>query len=202
MVSYDGRTAGLSDEKTIATEGLIWCAGTTGAMIEGLSEECTEKGSYLINELNQVKGYENIFAIGDIALYQSEEYPQGYPGVAQTAIQQGKHTAKNLIRIEQGQPLKPFKYFNKGTIATIGRNKAVADLFGKVRAGGWFAWFTWWVIHIYYLVGFRNKLATMANWILNYVAYKNSSRLIVRPYLRPDDEVGQEIIASNDEDVP
>ncbi len=202
VTSYDGRVAGLSNDELIETEGLIWCAGTTGATLEGLGEEAIEKGRYRINNMNQIQGYDRIFAVGDIALHQSDEYPKGYPGVAQTAIQQGQHTAKNLMRLEKGEPMKPFKYFNKGTIATIGRNRAVADLFGKVRTGGWFAWFTWWVIHIYYLVGFRNKLATMANWILNYVAYKNSSRLIVRPYLRPDDHIGQEIIANNDEDVP
>ena len=202
VISYDGRTAGLSDESTIETEGLIWCAGVRGAAIEGLSEECLEKGSYLVNEFNQIKGYENIFAIGDIAMHRTEKYPDGYPGVAQTAIQQGKHLAKNLIHQERQRPMTPFVYFDKGTIATIGRNKAVADLFGKVRTGGWFAWFTWWVIHIYYLVGFRNKMGTMANWILNYFSYKNSSRLIVRPYLQPDDHVGQEIIANNDEDAP
>ncbi|MGB3779693.1 MAG: NAD(P)/FAD-dependent oxidoreductase [Tunicatimonas sp.] len=202
VVSYDGRTAGLSNDTTIETEGLIWCAGTKGAFIEGLKEESSKKGSFLVNEFNQVQGYTNVFAIGDIAYHTTEDYPKGYPGVAQTAIQQGRYVAKHLERTEQQQSVKPFVYFNKGTIATIGRNRAVADLFGKVRAGGWFAWFTWWVIHIYYLVGFRNKLGTMANWILNYFSYKNSSRLIVRPYLRPDDHVGQEIIANNDEDVP
>ena len=202
VVSYDGRTAGLSNDTTIETEGLIWCAGTKGAFIEGLSEESSEKGSFLVNEFNQVQGYTNIFAIGDIAYHTTKDYPKGYPGVAQTAIQQGRYVADYLEHTEQQRPTKPFVYFNKGTIATIGRNRAVADLFGKVRAGGWFAWFTWWVIHIYYLVGFRNKVGTMANWILNYFSYKNSSRLIVRPYLRPDDHVGQEIIANNDEDVP
>ena len=202
VVSYDGQTAGLSNEGTIETEGLIWCAGLKGASIKGLSEECSEKGSYLVNELNQIQGYTNIFAIGDIAMHRNEKYPDGYPGVAQTAIQQGQHLAKNLIRQEKQHPMKSFVYFNKGTIATIGRNKAVAELFGKVRTGGWFAWFTWWVIHIYYLVGFRNKMGTLANWILNYFSYKNSSRLIVRPYLQPDDYVGQEIIANNDEDAP
>ena len=202
VVSYDGQTAGLSNDGTIETEGLIWCAGLTGASIEGLSEECSARGSYKVNEFNQVQGYTNVFAIGDIALHQNEQYPDGYPGVAQTAIQQGQHLAKNLIRQEEGRAMQPFVYFNKGTIATIGRNKAVADLFGKVRTGGWFAWFTWWVIHIYYLVGFRNKMGTLANWILNYFSYKNSSRLIVRPYLQPDDHVGQKIIANNDEDAP
>ena len=198
LTEYDGHTATLEDGQTIETEGVIWCAGVKGAGIPGLSEECSKGGSYFVNEFNQVKGYDTIFAIGDIAMSTSEKYPNGYPGVAQTAIQQGKHLAKNLERLQAQQSLEPFVFFNKGTIATIGRNKAVADLFGKVRTGGWFAWFTWWAIHIYYLVGFRNKMGTMANWIMNYFTYANSSRLIVRPHVRANDALGKEIVESNE----
>lgn len=197
VTDYDGRTAKLSDNRELESECLIWCAGVKGMNIPGLSLDCVERGSYLVNEYNQVKGYDNIFAIGDIALQKTEAYPQGYPGVAQTAIQQGRQLGSNLMRLTRQQDMKPFHFTNKGTIATIGRNKAVANFLGKIRAGGWLAWFAWWVVHIYYLVGFRNKLGTIANWILNYFSFQYSSRLIVRPFIRTNDTEEQELFAKN-----
>lgn len=197
VTDYDGRTATLSDGRGLESECLIWCAGVKGLSIPGLSAECTEKNSYLVNEYNQVKGYDAIFAIGDIALLKTEAYPHGYPGVAQTAIQQGRQLAHNLMQLSREKPMKPFHFTNRGTIATIGRNKAVANFVGNIRAGGWLAWFAWWVVHIYYLVGFRNKLGTLANWVLNYFSFQYSSRLIVRPFVRANDTQEQELLAKN-----
>lgn len=101
--------------------------------------------------------------------------------VAQPAIQQGKHLAKNLLLKLEGKPMKEFTYFDKGTIATIGRNKAVVDL-GKLRFGGFFAWFIWMFVHLWFLVGFRNRVVTFFNWVYNYINYDKAARLILRPF--------------------
>lgn len=161
----------------------IWSAGVTGAAIEGLKNEALmdKSNRYNVNAFNQIDGYENVFAIGDIALMTSEEYPKGHPMVAQPAIQQGKHLAKNLLRIINKQHLLPFQYYDKGTMATVGRNKAVVDL-NKIKFGGAFAWFVWMFIHLWFLVGFRNRIVTFFNWTYSYINYDRAARLIVRPF--------------------
>jgi NADH dehydrogenase len=164
-------------------ETFIWSAGVTGAAIDGLKELALmdKANRYNVNTFNQVEGYENIFAIGDIALMKSEDYPMGHPMMAQPAIQQGKHLAKNLIRTVNKQNLLPFDYFDKGTMATIGRNKAVVDL-DKIKFGGALAWFTWMFVHLWFLVGFRNRIVTFFNWTYSYINYDRAARLIVRPF--------------------
>lgn len=161
----------------------IWSAGVTGAAIEGLKNGALmdKSNRYNVNTFNQIDGYENVFAIGDIALMTSEEYPKGHPMVAQPAIQQGKHLAKNLLRIINKQHLLPFQYYDKGTMATVGRNKAVVDL-NKIKFGGAFAWFVWMFIHLWFLVGFRNRIVTFFNWTYSYINYDRAARLIVRPF--------------------
>ncbi|HET8754353.1 MAG TPA: NAD(P)/FAD-dependent oxidoreductase [Salinimicrobium sp.] len=181
---YDGNTVTTNQEGlNFNTATFIWAAGVSGAPVKGLNASAlVEKaGRYEVNVFNQVTGYENIFAIGDIALMQTNEYPKGHPMVAQPAIQQGKHLAKNLKRLLKGDKLVPFEYFDKGTMATVGRNKAVVDM-GKLQFGGFFAWFIWMFIHLYFLVGFRNRMITFFNWIFNYINYEKASRLIIRPY--------------------
>ncbi len=204
VTHYDGKIVTLSDGEKLEAGTLIWGAGVQGNDIAGLTDATVVKGMYEVDEFNRVKGYEDIFAIGDVALYTSDVYPEGYPGVAQVAIQQGRHLARNLKVLSQNQPPTPFRYRHKGTIATIGRNKAVADLAGNIKTGGWFAWISWWVVHIYYLVGFRNKLGTFANWVLNYFAYKYSSRLIVKPFVMVDneDDVEQSILTGEVKNEP
>ena len=185
MVSrYDGQTVTTNNEGLVfKTATFIWAAGVSGAPVEGLNASSLVEGAkrYEVNIFNQISGYENIFAIGDIALMQSEAYPKGHPMVAQPAIQQGKHLANNLIRLQKEQELVPFTYKDKGSMATIGRNKAVVDI-GKLRFGGFFAWFIWMFIHLYFLVGFRNRLITFFNWVYNYINYDKASRLIIRPF--------------------
>jgi len=120
----------------------------------------------------------------------TEEFPNGYPGVAPAAIQQGKQLAENLINIIGNKPTEPFKYFDKGAMATVGRNRAVVDIH-KVRFQGIFAWFTWMFVHLMTLVGFRNKLVVFVNWVWSYFSYDRGTRLIIRPFLRgnPEPEV-------------
>lgn len=169
--------------KTFYTETFIWSAGVTGAPVEGLEADVFVKKTnrYQVNRYNQIKGHECIFAIGDIALMSSDLYPNGHPMVAQPAIQQGKLLAENILNLIERKPLKPFSYYDKGTMATIGRNKAVVDL-GKLKFGGFFAWAIWMFVHLWFLIGFRNRMVTFFNWVYNYINYDRAARLIVRPF--------------------
>ena len=139
-------------------------------------------GRIMVDEFNQVKGYEGtVYALGDIALMQTEEYPKGHPQMAQPAIQQARNLAKNL---NKGRMETPFKYKDKGSMATVGKNRAVADLPGW-SFGGWFAWFLWMAIHLISILGMRNKLHVLINWIWNYLTYSTSLRLLLRPTKYP-----------------
>lgn len=181
---YDGKTV-VTNKKGLnfETSTFIWAAGVAGAPVKGLnSSALVDKADrYEVNVFNQVTGYENIFAIGDIALMKNAKYPKGHPMVAQPAIQQGEHLARNIKRLLKKQELLPFNYFDKGAMATVGRNKAVVDL-GKLKFGGFFAWFIWMFVHLYFLVGFRNRLVTFFNWVYNYINFDKASRLIIRPF--------------------
>ena len=129
----------------------------------------------------------NVFAIGDQCLQLTDkDYPNGHPQLAQVAIQQGTLLAKNLIRLEKGQEMKPFRYQNLGSMATVGRNRAVAE-FSKVKLQGWFAWAVWLVVHLRSILGVRNKVVVLLNWIWNYFTYDQSMRMIV--YARKAKEI-------------
>lgn len=180
---YDGNTVKIADGKTLNSKNLIWAAGVIGAIVDGFdATKLIERlNRYKVNRFNQITGYGDIFAIGDIAYMETEDFPKGHPQVAQPAIQQGEHLAKNIELLFADKPLKPFKYFDKGSLATIGRNRAVADL-GKLKFSGFFAWFIWMFVHLMSLVGFRNKVIVFFNWAYNYINYDKAARLIVRPF--------------------
>ena len=180
---YDGLKVITNSNLVMQSETLIWAAGVTGAPVLGLKAEAiVERANrYRVNQYNQVVEYKNIFAIGDIALMASEAYPKGHPQVAQPAIQQGKLLGKNLLRLIDKKPLVPFKYFDKGSMATIGRNKAVVDL-KSYKFGGFFAWFVWMFVHLMSLVGFRNRVVVLFNWTYNYINFDKAARLIIRPF--------------------
>lgn len=179
---YDGKKVETNSELSFETETLIWTAGVIGNPVEGLdSENLQEKlKRYKVNRFNQINGHQSIFAIGDIALMETSGYPKGHPQVAQPAIQQGNCLAKNLKRLLNGQEMKEFQYKDKGSMATIGRNKAVVDL-EHFKFGGFFAWFVWMFIHLMSLVGFRNKVVVFFNWTYNYINFDKAARLIIRP---------------------
>ena len=183
VTDYKDFEVTTNTDLTLKTHTLIWSAGVTGAPINGLkAESLIERANrYNVDNFNRVIGYNDVFAIGDIALMKAAGYDKGHPMVAQPAIQQGKHLAKNLLLLSKGKPMKNFEYFDKGSMATVGRNKAVVDI-GKLRFGGFFAWFIWMFIHLLFLVGFRNKLITLFNWVYNYINFDKASRLIVRPF--------------------
>lgn len=185
VTSYDGILVKTNTDLEITTSTFIWSAGVKGAPVNGLNASAIieRENRYEVNLFNQVKGYENIFAIGDIANMKTEDFARGHPMVAQPAIQQGKQLAKNISRIIKGEKLQPFKYRDKGTMATIGRNKAVVDM-GKLKFGGFLAWFIWMFIHLWYLIGFRNRTVTFLSWVYSYANYDKASRLIIRPFKR------------------
>jgi len=183
VLDYDGETVTTNGEDHFKAETVIWAAGVKGESIKGLQADClVERANrYKVDVYNKVIGTDNIYAIGDVALMASEENKYGHPMMAQPAIQQGQLLAKNIIRKFKGKTLKEFKYNDKGSMATIGRNKAVVDL-PKWKFQGVFAWFVWMIVHLYSLIGFRNKVIVFMNWAYNYVRFDRETRLIIRPY--------------------
>lgn len=181
--SYDGKTVTTKDGKTFETATFIWAAGVTGALIKGIDGKALiEKANrYKVDEFNKVEGFENIYALGDIALMETKDFPKGHPQVAQPAIQQGKNLGDNFKKMLNGKNMKPFKYNDKGTMATVGRNKAVVDI-RKLHFGGAIAWFLWMFVHLWFLVGFRNRVVTFFNWTYSYINYDKAARLIIRPF--------------------
>lgn len=193
--SFDGKFVKLDDGMVIPSQTLIWAAGVTGNLIPGLEENSIQNGRILVDEFNRVKDCDNIFALGDIALQQSKDFPKGYPMLAPVAMQQGKLLAGNLIEFSKNKALKPFKYSDKGSMATIGRNKAVVDL-NKIKFSGLFAWFVWMFIHLLSIIGFRNKLVVFSNWLWNYFTYDRGIRLIIRPFVRKPEKKSEDKVMS------
>ncbi|MGI4739158.1 MAG: NAD(P)/FAD-dependent oxidoreductase [Janthinobacterium lividum] len=192
VTSYDGYTVKLKSGEQLVTRTLIWAAGVTGAPVAGLAPEALLKSNrYQVNEFNQVAGYDHIFALGDIAQMTTPAYPEGHPQVAQPAIQQGELLGKNLQRLLQKQPLQPFKYDDKGTMATIGRHRAVGDiqLFGKqYHITGFLGWLAWSFVHILALVSFRNRIAVFIAWGWNYITQDKGMRYIIGKAKAPLEE--------------
>jgi len=181
--SYDGSEIKFENGKSIRTKNVIWSAGVTGIVPDGISKDIVVRGNRIkTDSISRVEGSSNIFAIGDVAAMITDETPKGHPGVAQVAIQMGNHVAKTIMQLINGEPTEPFKYFDKGSLATIGRNKAVADL-GKLKFQGFFAWLIWMFVHLVSLLGFRNKVVVFINWTLSYLTYNGGARLIVRRYV-------------------
>jgi len=184
VASYDGTELKFEDGRVIRTKNVVWSAGVMGVVPQGIAKENLVRGNRVkTDEICRVVGTPNVFAIGDVGASVTEATPNGHPGVAQVAIQQGKKLAENLVNIIEGKPTEAFKYKDLGSMATIGRNKAVADL-GKIKLSGFFAWLIWMFVHLISLLGFRNKVITFINWLGSYVTYNGGTRLIIRRYVR------------------
>ena len=165
------------NEEFIPCRTVIWAAGNAAAPIgKSLSAETDRAGRVIVNEDLTVPGYPEVFAIGDMACFK-DETGQLLPALSPVAMQMGRHAANNILSRLQGQKLAPFRYFDKGTMATIGRNKAVADL-KFVRFGGYFAWLSWLFVHLIFLVGLRNRLLVLLQWTWAYLTYGRGARLI------------------------
>ena len=179
---YDGSIVTTKSGKTILAKNLIWTAGVKGDFPKGIDDKHVVKGNRLKTDAYlKVDGQENIYAIGDIAALISEESPKGHPQVAQAAMQQGKYLSVTLMGLINGKPISLFSYRDKGSLATVGKRKAVADL-GKLKFAGYFAWLLWSVVHLLSISGFRNKLLVGFNWAVSYFSYEKSNRLIIRNF--------------------
>ncbi len=183
VANFENDEVHLSDGEIIEAKTLIWAAGVTANRFDGLPNASHGKGHRMkTDEFNCVKGYGNVYAIGDISIqHYDPAYPEGHPQLAQPAIQQGKTLARNLIRIAKGKPIKPFKYFDKGEMAIIGRNLAVADLFKhKLHIGGILGLLSWLFIHVASLVNYNNKIKTLYGWTIAYLTRDQFLRMIFR----------------------
>lgn len=182
VTDYDGQVAVTKSGRRIPSKNLIWTAGVKGRVPQGIDSAYFVAGNRLrVNGFLQVEGFDNVFAIGDIAAIISERTPKGHPQVAQVAIQQGKLLASNIMNIIHDKPLKEFVYKDKGSLATVGKRRAVADI-GKWKFGGYGAWLLWSLVHLMSISGFRNKLLVGINWIISYFSYEKSNRLIIRQH--------------------
>lgn len=178
---YDGRVVTLNNGEIINSENVIWSAGVKGNPIGGIPAHLMlPSGRVKVDRTNRIEGLDGVYAIGDVAYMETEKYPKGHPQLANIAIGQGKNLARNIAKIEQGKPdnLKPYTYRNLGTMATVGRNKAVVDL-PFVKFKGLFAWLVWMFLHLMLILSVRNKLVIFINWAYNYISKNSSLRLIL-----------------------
>ena len=188
VTDYRDHKVIFEDGMEIPTRTFIWVSGVKAVGIGNMPSERMGRGGRLkVDAYNRVEGLQDVFAIGDQCIMTADkDYPYGHPQLAQVAIQQGKLLAENLKRIEKKKPLKPFHYKNLGSMATVGRNRAVAE-FKKVKTQGWIAWILWLVVHLRSILGVRNRISVMLNWMYNYFTYDQSLRIII--YARKAKEV-------------
>ena len=179
VIDYDGDKVYLQSGKEIASNNVIWAAGVTGNIIDGLSSEKVVRNRYVVDRYNKVAGYDNIYAIGDVAYMETPKYPQGHPQVANVALTQAKILGENLLRKNKSE-WKEFEYIDKGSMATIGKHRAVVDL-PKWKFQGVFAWYFWMFLHLMLILSVRNKLAIFFNWMWSYFNKDSSLRLIILP---------------------
>jgi NADH dehydrogenase len=174
-----------ADGSKLHTDTVLWTAGVEGAPIEGLITESLGAGNRIqVDVQHRVLGMDHVYALGDVALMRTDRFPDGHPMLAPVAQQQAKNLAANLIRSTKQLDPKPFRYIDKGSMATIGRNKAVVDLPG-LRMQGALAWFIWMFVHVYSLIGFKNRLVALLDWSFSYFTYDRSLSLIIRPFRKP-----------------
>lgn len=180
VVDYDGNTVVTKSGYEILAKNLVWTAGVKGQLPNGISDSHIVGGNRLkTNQFLEVEGLKDVFAIGDIAAIINGNTPKGHPQVAQPAIQQGRLLAKNLINKINKKTLSPFRYRDRGSLATIGKKRAVADI-GRYKFAGYFAWLLWSFVHIFSIIGFRNRLFVAINWTISYFSYEKSNRVIIR----------------------
>lgn len=179
VTNYDGKTAVLNNGESIPTQNLIWAAGVIGNVIEGINPENIIRSRYKVDRHNKVIGTANIYAIGDIAYMETPTYPNGHPQLANVAINQGKTLAQNLLRLVKGKEQVDYEYKDLGSMATVGKHKAVVDL-PFLKFHGYIAWFFWMFLHLMLILSVRNKLQIFFNWAWNYLAKDSSLRLILK----------------------
>lgn len=179
VTDYDGDRVYLSSGNIIPSNNVIWAAGVTGNIIEGLTENSIKNNRYIVDRYNKIVGFDDIYAIGDIAYMETPKYPNGHPQVANVAINQGKNLAKNFLKKSENE-WQPYEYDDKGSMATIGKHRAVVNL-PKFKFQGIFAWYFWMFLHLMLILSVRNKLAIFFNWMWSYINRDSSLRLIIIP---------------------
>lgn len=185
---YDGEKVMLADGSHIPSRTVIWAAGVTGNVPEGIGKDLVVRGNRIkVDRQNRVQGLADVYAIGDLAYMETPEWPQGHPQVASVAIQQATVLADNLKRIERKSTrFLDFEYHDKGSMATVGRNKAVVDIpKPQMHLKGFVAWLIWMGLHLFLILGVKNRLMVFINWIYNYLTYDQSLRLIFKEFYRP-----------------
>lgn len=176
VTSYDGKVVSLKSGQRIPSHNVIWAAGVTGNIIDGLAAEQVMRNRYIVDRYNRVKGFQNIFAIGDVAYMETPKFPNAHPQVANVAINQGKNLGKNLNKAEKNW--RAFEYNDLGAMATIGKYRAVVDL-PYMKFQGFFAWYVWMILHLMAILSVRNKIFIFFNWMWNYFGADSSLRLII-----------------------
>jgi len=178
---YDGKVVSIKDGRQIRTNNLIWAAGVTGNVPDGIPREKVVRGNRIkVDVYNRVEGLDNVFAIGDIAFMESPEYPRGHPQVANVAINQAKTLAHNMKKLLKGGELKAFRYKDPGSMATVGKRKAVVDL-PFIKFQGFVAWLVWMFLHLMLILSVKNKLIIFINWAISYITNDTTLRLIILP---------------------
>ncbi len=189
VTHIDADGVGIGDVR-IATRTVLWAAGVMGSRLgRMLGAETDKTGRVLVNPDLTVPGHPEVFVVGDVANLKIDGKP--VPGVAPAAMQEGAHAAGNILRAIASQPLEPFRYHDKGSLATIGRSAAVADL-GKFKLSGTIAWLAWLFVHLLFLIGFRNRLLVMIEWAWSFVSYDRGARLITGPLRRQPEQARAE----------
>jgi len=179
--SFDGNNVQLKDGSTIPTKTVIWAAGVTGAVPSGMDKSLVVRGNRLIVDRQaRLKGFNNIYVVGDLAYMETPKHPKGHPQLASVAIQQARLVAKNLLKLQRNENnFEEFEYYDKGTMATVGRNLAVVDIpKPKLHFRGFLAWFIWMSLHLMLILGVKNRFFVFGNWVYNYFTYDQSLRLI------------------------
>ncbi len=182
--SYDGQLIKTANDITLPCAAMIWAAGVKGLPPEGIDPSILTPSQRInTNAYCQLDSAKEVYVIGDLNCIATDQFPRGYPQVAPLAVQQGKYVANHILNTLANQESRTFKYHDKGSMATIGRNRAVVES-GKIRFGGWIGWMAWMAVHLMQLVGFRNRVVVFVNWVWNYINYDRNIRLIIRPFSR------------------
>lgn len=179
VTDYDGNKVYMKSGKDIPSNNVIWAAGVTGNVVDGFPEEKLVRNRYIVDRYNKIKGYDNIYAVGDIAYMETPKYPQGHPQVANVAINQAKNLGKNLLK-KNSSDWTEYEYKDQGSLATIGKHRAVVDL-PFIKFQGFLAWYFWMFLHLMLILSVRNKLAVFFNWMWSYFNKDSSLRLIISP---------------------
>jgi NADH dehydrogenase len=184
VTEYDGKIVILNTGEKIPCKNLIWAAGISGNLISGINiENITRNGRYIVDRYNRIPGFNDVFAVGDIAYMETPLYPNGHPQVANVAIGQAKNLARNIKALASGKKMREYEYKDLGSMATIGKHKAVVDL-RFVSFKGHFAWYIWMFLHLMLILSVKNKLMIFINWAWNYLTRDSSLRLIIFPRTR------------------